>query len=62
MMDPYTQKRIDELYADMKLLMDKYGMKPRTIEERYQERLQKKADAQLLLSATPKPRFKLPKL
>jgi hypothetical protein len=37
-------------------------MKPKTIEERYQEHLRKKADLQRLLSAMPRPRFKLPKL
>jgi len=62
MMDPDIQKRIDQIYADMKPLMDQYGMKPRTIEERYQEHLRKKAETQRLLSAIPKPRFKLPKL
>jgi hypothetical protein len=62
MIDPNIQKRIDELYANMKPLMDQYGMKPKTIDQRYQEHLQKKADAQKLLSAIPKPRFKLPKL
>ena len=62
MMDPDIQKRIDELYANMKPLMDQYGMKPKTIEERYQEHLKKKAETQRLLSAIPKPRFKLPKL
>jgi hypothetical protein len=61
-MDPNIQKRIDELYADMKPLMDQYGMKPRTIDERYQEHLKKKAETQRLLSAIPRPRFKLPKL
>jgi hypothetical protein len=61
-MDPDIQKRIDELYANMKPLMDQYGMKPKTIEERYQEHLKKKAETQRLLSAIPKPRFKLPKL
>jgi hypothetical protein len=61
-MDPKIQKRIDQIYADMKPLMDQYGMKPKTIEERYQEHLRKKADLQRLLSAIPKPRFKLPKL
>jgi hypothetical protein len=61
-MDPNIQKRIDELYTDMKPLMDQYGMKPRTIEERYQEHLRKQAEKERLLSAIPKPRFKLPKL
>jgi hypothetical protein len=62
MMDPNIQKRIDELYADMKPLQEYYGIKSRTIEERYQEHLRKKAESQRLLSTIPKPRFKLPKL
>jgi hypothetical protein len=61
-MNPDIQKRIDQIYADMKPLMDQYGMKPRTIDERYQEHLKKKAETQRLLSSIPKPRFKLPKL
>jgi hypothetical protein len=61
-MDPNIQKRIDELYADMKPLQEYYGIKSRTIDERYQEHLRKKAEAQRLLSSIPKPRFKLPKL
>jgi hypothetical protein len=62
MMDPDVQKRIDNLYAEMKPLQEYYGIKSRTIDQRYQEHLRKKADLQRLLSATPKPRFKLPKL
>jgi hypothetical protein len=31
-MDPGVQKRIDDLYADMKPLMEYYGIRPRTIE------------------------------
>ena len=62
MMDPDIQKRIDQIYADMKPLMVQYGMKPKTIEERYQEYLRKQAEKERLLSAIPKPRFKLPKL
>jgi hypothetical protein len=62
MMPTDIQARIDRIYADMKPLMDQYGMKPKTIEERYQEHLKKKAETQRLLSAIPKPRFKLPKL
>ena len=62
MMDPDIQKRIDQIYADMKPLMDHFGMKPKTIEERYQEHLKKKAETQRLLAAIPRPRFKLPKL
>jgi hypothetical protein len=62
MMPPDIQARIDQIYADMKPLMEEYGMKPQTIEERYQEHLKKKAETQRLLSAIPRPRFKLPKL
>jgi hypothetical protein len=62
MMPTDIQARIDQIYADMKPLMDQYGMKPKTIEERYQEHLKKKAETQRLISAIPKPRFKLPKL
>jgi hypothetical protein len=61
-MDPDIQQRIDELYADMKPLMDYFGIKPRTIDERYQEHLKKKALAEELAKARPKPRFKLPTL
>ena len=62
MMDPNIQKRIDELYADMKPLMDEYGMKPQTIEQRYERIQQRKAEEARLLAAIPRPRFKLPKL
>ena len=62
MMDPNIQKRIDELYADMKPLMAEYGMKPQTIEQRYQRIQQRKAEEARLLAAIPRPRFKLPKL
>jgi hypothetical protein len=61
-MDPNIQKRIDELYADMKPLMDEYGMKPQTIEQRYERIQQRKAEEARLLAAIPRPRFKLPKL
>jgi hypothetical protein len=61
-MDPNIQKRIDELYADMKPLMEEYGMKPQTIEQRYQRIQQRKAEEARLLAAIPRPRFKLPKL
>jgi hypothetical protein len=60
-MDPEIQKRIDELYAEMKSLQEHYGIKSRTIEERYQDYLRKQAEIQRL-STIPKPRFKLPKL
>ena len=62
MMDPNIQKRIDELYADMKPLMAEYGMTPQTIEQRYQRIQQRKAEEARLLAAIPRPRFKLPKL
>jgi hypothetical protein len=61
-MDPDIQKRIDELYADMKPLQDYYGIKSKTIEERYQEHLQKKTVIEQIQISRPKPRFKLPKL
>jgi hypothetical protein len=61
-MDPNIQKRIDELYADMKPLMNQYGMKPQTIEQRYERIQQRKAEEARLLASIPKPRFKLPKL
>ena len=61
-MDPNIQKRIDELYADMKPLMAEYGMTPQTIEQRYQRIQQRKAEEARLLAAIPRPRFKLPKL
>ena len=62
MMDPEIQARIDQIYADMKPLMDQYGMKPQTIEQRYQRIQQRKAEEARLLAAIPRPRFKLPKL
>ena len=61
-MDPDIQKRIDKLYADMKPLMDEYGMKPQSIDQRYQRIQQRKAEEARLLAAIPRPRFKLPKL
>ena len=62
MMDPNIQKRIDDLYADMKPLMAEYGMTPQTIEQRYERIQQRKAEEARLLTAIPRPRFKLPKL
>lgn len=62
MIDLEIQARIDQLYADMKPLMDKFGMKPKTIEERYQAYLQKKAAIEQIQASRPKLRFKLPKL
>jgi hypothetical protein len=61
-MDPVVQKRINDLYADMKPLMEYYGIRPRTIEERYQDYLTKQALVEELAKAIPRPRFKLPKL
>jgi hypothetical protein len=64
-MDPEIQAKIDRLYADMKPLQDYYGIKSKTIEERYQEHLIKKAEKEKALAALTtmaKPRFKLPKL
>jgi len=61
-MDPDIQKRIDKLYAEMKPLQDYFGIKPRTIDERYQEHLKKKALVEELTKPKPKPRFKLPTL
>jgi hypothetical protein len=60
--DPDIQQRIDELYADIKPLQDYFGIKPKTIDERYQEHLKKKALAEESDKPRPKPRFKLPKL
>jgi hypothetical protein len=60
--DPNIQKRIDELYADMKPLMDEYGMTPQTIEQRYERIQQRKAEEARLLIAIPRLRFKLPNL
>jgi hypothetical protein len=62
MIDPEIQARIDQLYADMKPLMNQYGMKPQTIEQRYERIQQRKAEEARLLAAIPRPRFKLPKL
>jgi Holliday junction resolvasome RuvABC endonuclease subunit len=62
MMDLEIQARIDQLYADMKPLMNQYGMKPQTIEQRYERIQQRKAEEARLLAAIPRPRFKLPKL
>ena len=62
MMPPEIQARIDQIYTDMKPLMAEYGMKPQTIEQRYQRIQQRKAEEARLLAAIPRPRFKLPKL
>jgi hypothetical protein len=56
--DKEIQARIDQLYRDIKPLQDFYGIKSKTIDERYKEYLQK----QEAKNNIPKPRFKLPKL
>ena len=64
-MPPEIQAKIDQLYADMEPLMVEYGMKPKTIDERYQSYLKKQAEKEKALAALaspPKLRFKLPKL
>jgi hypothetical protein len=53
-----VQARIDQLYKDMKPLQDYYGIRSKTIEERYSEYIRK----QEIKNSIPKPRFKLPKL
>jgi hypothetical protein len=62
MMPPEIQARIDQIYADMAPLMAEYGMKPQSIDQRYQRIQQRKAEEARLLAAIPRPRFKLPKL
>lgn len=65
MMDKYIQQRIDDLYANMKPLQDYYGIKSKTIDERYEDYLRKQKEKERLeklINAVPKPRFKLPKL
>ena len=61
-MPPEIQARIDQIYADMAPLMAEYGMKPQSIDQRYQRIQQRKAEEARLLAAIPRPRFKLPKL
>jgi hypothetical protein len=56
--DKDIQARIDQLYRDIKPLQDFYGIRSKTIDERYQEYLKK----QEIKNNIPKPRFKLPKL
>jgi hypothetical protein len=58
MLDKEIQARIDQLYRDMKPLQDYYGIRSKTIEERYEEYKSKKE----IKTSIPKPRFKLPKL
>jgi hypothetical protein len=52
------QQRIDQLYTDMKPLMDQYGLKPRTIDERYQQ-IQQRKELENRVKLRPKPRWKL---
>lgn len=61
MLDKEIQERIDQLYRDMKPLHDHFGMKPKTIEERYEEYLRKQAIKEAI-KQMPAPKFKLPKL
>jgi hypothetical protein len=56
--DEKIQARIDKIYEDIKPLQEFYGIKSRTIEERYEDYKRK----QEILNSVPKPRFKLPKL
>ena len=56
--DEKIQARIDKIYEDIKPLQEFYGIKSRTIEERYEDYKRK----QEILHSVPKPRFKLPKL
>ncbi len=53
-----VEQRIAQLREDMKPLQELYGLKSKTIEERYQEIQARKQAA----NSIPKPRFKLPKL
>jgi hypothetical protein len=53
-----VEQRIAELRADMLPLQRLYGLKSRTIEERYQEiQARERANKEI-----PKPKYKLPKL
>ena len=52
------QQRIDQLYTDMKPLMDQYGLKPKTIDERYQQ-IQQRKELENRVKLRPKPRWKL---
>ena len=53
-----VEQRISELRADMLPLQRLYGLKSRTIEERYQE-IQAREQTK---KEIPQPRFRLPKL
>lgn len=57
-MDPEIQARIDQLYRDLKPLQEYYGIRSRTIQQRYEDYLREQA----VLNNATKPRFKLPKL
>jgi hypothetical protein len=58
MLDKDIQSRIDKIYKDLKPLQEYYGIKSRTIEERYKDYQRKQA----IINIVPKPQFKLPKL
>ena len=58
MLPPDIQQRIDQLYADMKPLMDEYGLEPKTIDERYQQ-IQQRKELENRVKLRPKPRWKL---
>jgi hypothetical protein len=58
MLPPDIQQRIDQLYADMKPLMDQYGLKHMTIDERYQQ-IQQRKELENRVKLRPKPRWKL---
>lgn len=57
-MPPEIQARIDSLYADMKPLMDEFGIEPQTIEQRYQ-RIQQRKELEQKVKLRPRPRWKL---
>jgi hypothetical protein len=61
MLDKGIQDRIDQLYRDLKPLQDYYGIRSKTIEERYEEHKRKQAVNQAVKNVST-PRFKLPKL
>lgn len=58
MITPEIQARIDALKAEMKPLMDHYGIESLTIEQRYQ-RLQQLKELQKKVKLRPRPRWKL---
>lgn len=59
MITPEIQARIDALKAEMKPLMDHYGIESLTVEQRYQQIEQRKAAAAQRPKLRPKPRWKL---